>query len=296
MSVLSFFESLLSNPASGKSAAGTQSSSRPIPRKNAGENLHGGFLWHANRDQVLEAIWGGGHVLPGGNKAIDRLIAPINLQEDKDLLDLSAGMGAVGRRLANRFGAYVTGLEPDEELAKYGMEFSGKEDKATQASVAAYDPERFIASKQYCCIIARGLFYRVANKKRFFREVARSLKPKNPRGQMVFTDYVLENSDRNNPAVVSWMAAEAGADPLSMEGLVGFFSKNGIDIRVREDLTSTHMMEIIRGFDQFTEFLNKYPPDAETKVIISQETDLWASRVSAMRNGLKHYRFYAIKY
>lgn len=254
------------------------------------------FAWRASgRPQIIEALWGDGHCLPGGDSLIDTIMAPISLEDDKDVLDLSANMGAIGRRLALRFDAYTTGFEDDEEIAKHGAELSAQVGRANQATVEAYDPNSFVSSRQYSFIVVRELFYRIADKSRLFKEINRSLKPKEPRGQMVFTDYILEDDQRNNPAVAQWLAHEKNAQPIPLEDLIKTFEKNNVDVRIKEDLTKAYINEIFRALSRFTQFLQKYPPDHDTKVLIAREIELWSFRIAAFKNGLKFYRFYGIK-
>ena len=254
------------------------------------------FTWKASgRPQILESIWGLGHCLPGGDTLIDTILAPITLGDNKDILDLSANTGAVGRRLAARFGAYVTGLEVDEDFARYGAELSAQEGKSSQATVEVYNPANFFASKQYSFIVARELFYKIADKHKFFKEINKSLKPKEPRGQMVFTDYLLESDRVKNPAIAAWLAYESDARPVSLEEMIKTFGKNNVDLRVHEDLTDMYVNEIFKALSKFTQFLQKYPPDRDTKVMITREIELWSLRIAALKAGLKFYRFYAIK-
>ncbi|MDD3288240.1 MAG: class I SAM-dependent methyltransferase [Alphaproteobacteria bacterium] len=275
-------------PAKAKAA------SVAVQKKQATTFLDPG--WNEDAPHVVEKIWGSGHNLPGRNELVDNLTAPLGLNKEMSVLDLSAGLGGVGRRLADTMDTYVTGLEPDEALAKYGMEISVKFGRAKRASVEFYNPEKFTQDKHFDCVIARELFYRVSNKKRFFKEIKKSIKQQdNPRGQLVFTDYILEAGDKDKPAIKSWLACEKDAQPWSLDEMTKTWTKMGLDVRVNEDLTSMYKREILKSLAAFAEFLKKNPPNSTTKVIVFKEIEKWAMRVAAMESGLKFYRFYAIK-
>lgn len=252
-------------------------------------------LWHAGYPEIVEAIWGKGHNLPLGDDFIDKLAAPVGLDKSNGVLDLSAGLGAVGRRIASEFGAYVTGLEPDQALAEYGMEISTQANQAKKASVYFYDPDGFVEDKHYDFIIARELFYKIPDKKRFFKEIKNSLKKDGPRGHLTFTDYILEPESRKDPAILAWLKNESPALPLPLKEMKKMWTKNGFDVRVSEDLTDTYKKEILKGLSGFAQFLRTNKPDSETKKLVFSEIETWALRVSAFEHGLKFYRFYAMR-
>ena len=253
-------------------------------------------VWSADYPQILNELWGKGHHLPGGDAVIDAITTPLGLSSDMNVLDLSAGMGALGRRLTVTLNTYVTGLEEDETLIAQGMEISNDANMAAHAPLTLYDPATFIAEKRYHCILARELFFRVENKPKFLVQVGKSLLPRGkPRGQMVFTDYCLEEADRKKPAIQAWLAEEADAKPVSLSSMVKLLSKLGMDVRVTEDWTPRQLKYVTQALSDFAIFLQGHPPVPETKIMVAQEIKRWGLRVAAMKQGLKFYRFYAIK-
>jgi len=253
--------------------------------------------WQQDRPHILEALWGKGHVLPGGDELIDMLTLPLGTNKEISAIDFSAGMGAIGRRLGSKLQTYVTGFETDAEIAAYGQAALTEDNLARYATVETYDPAKYEVDKHYDCILARELFYRVQDKAKFFKLVRESLKenPK-PYGQMVFTDFILEAKASMNPAVVAWLAHETEAKPISLLEMTKLWKKHYFDIRVKEDLTEMYVHEIKTGLFNFVMFLKdqkKLSPEA--KRIVAKEIELWAYREAALENGLKFYRFYAIR-
>lgn len=247
--------------------------------------------WSADRPQILQIIWGEGEVAPGGEYLNKMMVAPLGLQADHSVLDLAAGLGNFARLLAHKFNLYVTGMEADPQLAAAGMALSTHQGKAKHASVAPYDLVSFTAEKHYDVVIARELFFRVPDKKAFFTQLAKSLKPK---GQVVFTDYVVEPTDRNQTPILEWLGFEAGAAPLAMEELKEALKAAGLDVRVMDDQTPFIHQEIVHALAKFAQFLRSHQPDEATRVLVKGEIELWARREAAIANGLKLVRCHAI--
>lgn len=250
--------------------------------------------WTGDRIQVIEKLWGEGHSLPGNDEYIDNLVTPLGLTSDMSVLDLSAGLGTLGRKLAKDFGSYVTGMEPNQVLAARGMIMSIAAGKSKQASVVAYDPATFTAARKHDCIFARELFFKIIGKDTFFKEVAESLKSGG--GQIVFTDYILDHKHRENPAVKEWLAMEPDAAPLSSIEMIKHWKGLGFDLRVAEDQTDLYKAEILKGFARALEFLTLNVPDEATKPVVVREIFLWLKRLIAFEQGLRYYRFYGIKH
>lgn len=249
-------------------------------------------IWYADRSQVLEKIWGDGKILPGNDDFLNQLLAPLGLNKEKNALDLAAGLGGLARKMVDDFDTYIRGLEPDAALARRGMTMSINAGKQKHAGIEHYDPASFKADKHYDCIVARELFYRVIGKNKFFKAISSGLKSK---GQIVFTDYILDPKARKNEVITAWMAHEPEAAPLSMSEMVQAWTELGFDMRVNEDQTPMYKHEILMSLAKFANFLVYNPPDEETKPVVLQEIETWGRRVAAMEHGLKFCRFYAIK-
>jgi len=251
--------------------------------------------WSGDHIQVMEHMWGEGHALPGGLDYNGVLMKPLGITKEMSVLDLSAKLGGMARQIAGEFSAYVTGMEPDQALVSRGMILSIAAGKGKQASVEAYDPETYTATRKYDCVFARELFYKVQDKEKFFKAVADSTKPDG--GQLVFTDYLLDSVSRSKPPIVEWLAREPGlASPLTLPEMIKYWKGLGFDMRVAEDQTDFYKNEILTGFLSVLDFMETNIPDKKTKMILLQEINLWAQRIAAFKHGLKYYRFYGIKY
>ena len=258
----------------------------------AGMNRHGKPLWSANRIEVAEKIWGPGFVLPGGVELITTLLKPLGLNPAMTVLELGCGLGGATRVMAAT-GCWATGLEASPFLAEQGMLRSTKAGLGKQAPVQVYDPENLKYAKRVDAVFAKDVFYTIKDKSTLFDRVEAILKP---RGQFLFTDYVIDPEKRNAPAIVSWCDREPLEPNLwTLQGALDAFAQCNLDLRVHEDITAPHRAQILAAIKSLTEHLEKHYLDKETKINVIDEVETWAQRVAALGAGLKCYRFYALK-
>ncbi len=258
----------------------------------AGMNRHGKPLWSASRIEVAEKIWGTGYVLPGGDDLITTLMKPLGLNPAMTVLDLGAGLGGASRCMAST-GCWVTGLESSPFLAEQGMARSTKAGLGKQAPIQVYDPENFKFEKRVDVVFAKDVFFTIKDKSSLFDRIEAILKP---RGQFLFTDYVIDASKRNSPAITSWSDREPLEPQLwTLDGALSAFTQCNLDLRVHEDITVPHRAQILAAIKALTEHLEKHSLDKDTKINVIDEVETWAQRVAALGAGLKCYRFYALK-
>lgn len=275
-----------------KEGQNNQQPKETFSQEVTGEAAQPVHMWKADRVHVMERLWGEGCSLPGGDAYIDDLTKPLGLNHEMSVLDLGAGLGALPRRLAELYKSYVSGMEQDPLLAARGMIMSIAAGKSKHASIIPYDPAVYTASRKYDCVIAREVFYKLIGKDKFFKAINTSLKGGG--GQLVFTDYILEAGARNKEAVSRWLAKENAA-PMALIETVKEWKQMGYDVRVMEDQTEEYRHIIVKSLASFMLFLDKNKPDEETKRVVIRELDLWVTRLLAFEQGLKYYRFYAIK-
>lgn len=278
---------------------GARGAAPPVDAKQRGGGTNseitrtGRPLWNATRIQVAEKIWGPGFVSPGGSDYIPYLVKPLGLNPAMSVLDLSAGLGGAARKMAATYGAYVTGLETSKVLAEAGMKRSHDAGVAKQASISHYEPERFTVTKRFDCIFAKEAFFAVRDKDALFDAIEESLKS---RGQLLFTDYVIDAANGGGAALKSWFDQEPVEPcPWRLQQMATGLQQRNFDIRINEDITEMHRGQILTAISSLTDYLSNVSLDTETKEAVVTEVELWARRVAAMGDGLKVYRFYALK-
>lgn len=248
--------------------------------------------WSASRIDVVEMAWGKGFNTPGGDDHIPMLIKPLGT--GVTVLDLGAGLGGVAKLIAQTNNAWVTGLEDDPVLAAAGKERitrAGLEKRVTiqQADLDAFEPD-----KRYDAVFSKETFFQIRHKDVLFGAIQRGLKP---RGQLLFTDYVLKHSASTGDILTRWREGEEReVHPWTISQVVDYLKQNRFDIRITEDITEAHRTVVVTAWDHMIQTLVERPPaDAATQQMIVREAELWKRRVAAMDTGdLRVYRFSAL--
>lgn len=266
---------------------------KPKTIQERSQQVQGASFWHAEPGEISEKMWGTGSVTPCDNAIIEAMITPLGLNKDMALLDLSAGLGGRLHQTSEKYGVYITGLEPDPFIAARGMEISRRAGKGKRCPIEHYDPNNFSFTKKFDCILARETFYRVDDKNKLFAAIGDCTKPK---AQIAYTDYIVDPEHRNQPAIVKWKSFEKGSNPLSLIETAEAWAKVGFTIRVHDDMTALYKKEATAGVTRLAAFLaTGVKPDMETKKAILKRVETWMHRLAAMDQGMKFYRFYGGK-
>ncbi|HET8726443.1 MAG TPA: methyltransferase domain-containing protein [Alphaproteobacteria bacterium] len=250
--------------------------------------------WSATRIEIAEIVWGPGFHTPGGEEHIPTLIKPFGLDESMSVLDLGAGLGGAARLMARVSNAWVTGLEEDPLLAHEGMERSVKAGLERRAPISRTNLEAVEFDKRYDAIFSKEAFFRVKHKDDLFELLQKGIKP---RGQFLFTDYVLKHSAAASKAVTRWREGEEReVFPWTVNQVVDRLKRGRFDIRITEDITELHRNQIVSAWEKaMATFAEKKPADDETQKIIVSEAELWMRRVAALDTGdLRVFRFFAL--
>lgn len=251
--------------------------------------------WETARLKLVQEIWGEGFSTPGGVEHILNMVKFFALDPSMSVLDLGAGLGGASRAMSENFGVWVTGLEANKELAEAGMALSMKAGLGNKAPIVQFDPETFQhKSKSINCIFSKEFFFTIADKPEFLRKVEAIMKP---RGQLLFTDYVLAGRSRYSKALERWAEFEpnpphAWAAEDYQEALAALH----LDIRVVEDHTKQFHAMVTRAWaDHITHLKNRGGPPEDPAILVS-EVELWARRMHAIETGdLKVCRIHALK-
>jgi ubiquinone/menaquinone biosynthesis C-methylase UbiE len=252
--------------------------------------------WQTPRAKIFGMLWGEGFSHPGDIEHVLELVKPFALDPAMTVVDLCAGLGGGARALVDEIGVWVSGLEPDRDLAAAGMQISTMAGLAKKAEIAHYDPETLdIRAGTVDCFLCRELLHRIADKPKFIRAIDRALKN---RGQMVLTDYVLaDDSKADSPAIRAWMACEPA--PLSLgtaEQYAQAFKQLDFDVRVSEDMTAGYRSMVLKGWAGLTAATEGASLDPELVKVLVDELERWTRRIAALDAGdLKLVRFFAIK-
>lgn len=253
-----------------------------------------GKNWPSKRIEIVEQIWGRGFVTPGGQDHIPKLVKPFGLNPAMTVLDLGAGLGGAMRSMVKEFGVWTVGYESDPELVKGANDRSKIVDMDRQAEIKTWDPENPHFDKRYDCLFSKEAMFTVYNKQDLFEKLEPQIKPK---GQLLFTDYVIEDPNNDNQVYRAWLQGEPFPTNIwSVNDYLQAMHNLNLDVRTNEDITETHRSLILSALSEFVEDLRRQRTDKDTLNMIVNEIELWARRVMALEHGgLRVYRFYAIK-
>lgn len=270
-----------SMPRSAAPKKGAVTSAKPaVPR------------WRAAPGEIAEKMWGEGQALPAGNILLEAMIAPLGLSKATNVIDLSVGLGGSMRKLIPLVNQ-IRGYDTDAVFIERCKELSIKAGKSKQTQVEVLTPAEFTMPAIVDAVLARELFYRLPDKAKFLALAAAGVKIN---GHLAFTDYIVNPEHKAQPAIASWMAQEPGAAPVGLVEMAELLAKAGFEVRVSDDITAMYKTEVMKGLKNLALALGKAgKPDSETKKAILREMEVWIHRLGAMEQGMKIYRFHAMR-
>ncbi|MFQ3622170.1 MAG: hypothetical protein SNJ73_01355 [Acetobacteraceae bacterium] len=252
--------------------------------------------WAEAKLRVLASLWGEGFLGPGGAGEVLLLAKPLGLNGSHSVLQLGAGLGGPARALALEWGAWVTGLEPDAELAALGAALSAKVKLEKKAEVLPLDPGRpAIRAGYFHHALSLETFWRLPDKATVASALVSGVKPQ---GQLVLTELVLgEVSPSAEKAFAAWSRLESVTPFLTGERtLTTLFGRHGLDIRIVEDITARHVSQTLSAWASFVQELRRDRPAAAFAARIVDEAERCMRRVDLMRSGrLRLVRWHAIR-
>jgi SAM-dependent methyltransferase len=243
---------------------------------------------------IRQWLWGAGFHAPGNAEYALRLVKPFGLTPAMSLLDVAAGLGGAARAIAATFDTYITAFERDPDLARRGMALSVAAGQQKHAPVTAIDPESFeLRTSAFDCIMGRGATYMVQDKERFMRVLILGLKQ---RGQLLLTDYVLDETLAERPELAMWSELQPYRPALwTLQQYVDCFKSLGFDLRITEEITHDLKMQIVLGWDNLLQTVNIRALPRQHKLAVVNEAESWVKTILALESGVvKAYRFYAL--
>jgi SAM-dependent methyltransferase len=246
------------------------------------------------RLEVMQQIWGKGMSGPGDEDYILRLVKPLGLNPAHTVIDVGAGLGGATRLISEKFDIWITGLESDREVSDEGMELSTMAGLAKRAPIHYFDMDRYeFRENSTDCVISKESLFTVEDKDRLLKEIIRMIRP---RGQLLFTDYVLaEKADER--AVFAWADGEPKRpNAWTMRDYETALTEARLDIRIKEDITEEVYGIITGSWAHFLSSLKGKTVDKDTAAAVTAAVELWTRRTRAIDAGaLRICRFHALK-
>jgi cyclopropane fatty-acyl-phospholipid synthase-like methyltransferase len=251
--------------------------------------------WTDRRIGLVQELWGDGFDRPGTADDVLTLLKPCALDPRMSVVELGCGLGGGVRSVAREFSIWLTGLEGESELAEVGQKLSVQAGLAKKAPVIQADLQQLdLKAGGYDVIYAREAFLTLPDKTHLLHAANQALKP---RGQLLFTDYVLADAGPDAPEIQAWRASEpAPPAPWSIADYTEALRALKLDIRVSEDRTDQQIAAVKQGWAQFTERAQHAGKLEGYGQLLAEEAEVWANRLAALESGrLKVYRFHALK-
>ena len=251
--------------------------------------------WDDERISLVQDVWGPGFDRPGGGGDVLTLLKPVGLNPKMSIMELGAGLGGATRAVCKEFGVWIGGIEGDPDLARAGQklsEIAGLTKKAPIHPEALRELE--IKPNSLDVVFAREAFVTLPDKVRLLHAVEKGLKPK---GQLLFTDYVLASAGDHSEELQVWKQGEPDAPaPWAVSDWVDALQDLKLDVRIKEDRSDRQIAAIKHGW---AEFMQQAAQDGRLErygQLALEECDLWTRRLNALESGaLRVYRFHAIK-
>lgn len=273
--------------------SGAHPTSPVAPPRGPGLDRHGKPLWTATRLQVAERMWGDGFVSPGAEEYLPTMLKVLGLNPDLSVMEIGAGLGGAARIMVQHYKCWVDGLEASPLLIEEGRKRMAKAGVGKHVTLTPFDPEAFSYQKRVDAIFSKEAFCTIHNKDGLFSGLGRLVKP---RGQLLFTDYCLSHSQTLPSAVAAWVGHMASEPVLWTHGQIQTaLAEQKFDVRVEEDITEAHRGRILAGIQQLIQHMERHSLAPETKRNALDEIEAWLFAVRALEQGLKCYRFLAIK-
>ncbi|WP_297857826.1 bifunctional 2-polyprenyl-6-hydroxyphenol methylase/3-demethylubiquinol 3-O-methyltransferase UbiG [Elioraea sp.] len=252
--------------------------------------------WPETKLKVLGALWGEGFLGPGGAEETLTLAKPLGLNQTHSVINLGAGLGGATRALAAASGAWVTGYETDPDLAEAAQALSEKHKVEKKAEIRPLDPANpQIRKGYYHHALALEALWRIADKPAMIAALVGAVKP---HGQVVLTDLALgPPSPAAERAFAAWAKLEGVTPCLAGEkAMTALLAKEGLDIRICEDITSRQIAQTVGAWASFVEELKRDRPARPFALRVVEEAERCMRRIDLLRSGrLRLLRWHAIR-
>lgn len=275
---------IASEDASAPRAAAEKSEKASEPKVHWGE-------WRIN---LMERLWGKGFLLPGGTEFVHELTKPLSLGSKASVLVLGAGMGGPSNLIAEEFGAFIDGVEPDPELAAASANRAAVVKGISRVKIINLSIDDDAAfSRKYDAIFGQEILLQCADKSQLLDRCYSALKTN---GKLVFTDFARPD-DATDEITDMWLKSENAAGPTLSEGdLRELFKEAGFRMRTVEDMTDRYVGLVLDGWVALEESLRENTANRDILLGMIEEAERWAQRVALLKNEqLSYTRLFATK-
>ena len=253
------------------------------------------------RIMIAEALWGDGYVGPGDHEFIMELVTQFGLTKEHSVAIIGAGLAGPGRDITKDTGAWVSAFENHEEISDLAREQCAVAGLAKRCVITDFDQTTTeLPESKFQAILSFDRFYAVEDKSKLLDNVAQGIAGD---GGVLFTDYVVPTTPDQAKAE-TWFDSYWGTPHLTTaQEYIQALSAMGLDLRVKQDITSQYAELITAAMPKWKELINLTNDEVVDSIgrvayarVLAQEAEMWANRLEALSKGeLQVYRFLALK-
>ncbi|WP_421707291.1 methyltransferase domain-containing protein [Algihabitans sp.] len=251
--------------------------------------------WEQPRFLVPQMIWGEGFLTPGGAERAAELVRPLAIDASMSILELGGQLGGQARLLARDFGAWVTSVETDAEVADLAELMSERADLVKKTEFHVVDPaSAAFRSKAFDVAVSTDILYAIENKQPLMLAVGKALKK---RAQVLFCDFIRDESVSDTTALEAWIAVEPRPVHLWSEAQYrACLKKLRLDARVFNDESEKLRGIVVTGFSKYLTEASTSGVADDLRQPLVREVERWVRLVAALDSGaLKAVRIYALR-
>jgi SAM-dependent methyltransferase len=250
--------------------------------------------WPSDRLALVHQLWGEGFIFPGGEIETLRLARPLGISAASSLLIVGVGSGGPAIAATRNLGAWVTGMDHDPSLLAAARMQVSRAQLVKKISIKPWDPDKpaFVAKGHHHCLALEP--FHNARPEPILDSLAQGLRPG---GQIVITGLAAPNPlDPADHTVRRWAELERRdpANLLAPVTVTRMLGRMGLDVRIAEDMSQTHLKHALLGWRVMLRDLDHKPTRQEAVPMVA-EAELWLLRRRLIRDGrLRMMRWHAI--
>ena len=253
--------------------------------------------WPAARVAAVEALWGEGYMMPGGQAETLRLVKPLALSSSMTVLVLGGGLGGPAAAICANLGAWVASFEADAEqrdiAAARCVPADGGDGRITVSgwdrAAPAFTPHT--ANHAFLIEALRG-----TRPAPLLESLAGAL---SAGSQIVLTELTSDTSPSvQDREFAAWCRLDNRLPEMPRaQEVTAVLRGLGYDVRVAEDVSDRHITQTLSGWREAVRTMATGPrPAAHTAAAFVTEAELWLLRIRLMRRlGVRLMRWHAIR-
>jgi ubiquinone/menaquinone biosynthesis C-methylase UbiE len=127
--------------------------------------------------RAIELLWGEGFLAPGGEGNVDNMVRGLDLK-GKKILDIGCGQGRPACILAEKYGAYVVGIDLESQLIERSILRAERMGLSKQTEFQTVTAGALsLEDESFDIIISSGAFTQIEDKISMYKECLRVLRP-----------------------------------------------------------------------------------------------------------------------